>query len=306
MALKAFLLVSVLGLVNSCNQGLIQQVINSIPTTPRPTTAATTAATGGGGSTGTCQCGKANRQIRIVNGVTTEENEYPWQVGLTSGSGRTPYCGGSIVSSKTIVTAAHCTKGTSAGNIWVVVGEHDLTKSDGERYVRVCGKAEHPNYNSGTTDYDYATLTLCNELTFAQDVAPVCMPGSSGQGTQYESKAAIVSGWGTLSSGGGRPSKLQEVTVNTMPNSQCCASNTAYSCNDITSRMICASSPNKDSCQGDSGGPLVVQEGSSYTLAGIVSWGYGCAQSNAPGVYSRVTNQLGWLNGNIQGSRCSA
>jgi len=301
MALKAVLLVSLLGLVHSCNQGLVNQIINGINTTPRPTTAPPTTTASSGGS---CKCGKANRQIRIVNGITTEENEYPWQVGLASGNGGVPYCGGSIVSSKTIVTAAHCTKGTSAGNIWVVVGEHDLTKADGEKYVRVCGKAEHPNYNSGTVDYDYATLTLCEDLAFAQDVAPVCMPTSSGQGTQYESKAAIVSGWGTLSSNGGRPSKLQEVTVNTMSNNQCC-SNTAYSCSYITSRMICASAPQKDSCQGDSGGPLVVQEGSSYTLAGIVSWGFGCAQANAPGVYSRVTNQLGWLNNNIQGSKCS-
>lgn len=303
MGLRTALLFSVVSVVYSCNAPLINQIINSIPTAappPAPTSAPPT-----NPPSGSCQCGKANRQIRIVNGVTTEENEYPWQVGLASGSGRIPYCGGSIVSSKTIVTAAHCTQGTAASNIWVLVAEHDLTKSDGERYVRVCGKAEHPNYNSRTTDYDYATLTLCEELTWAKDVAPVCMPTTSGQGTQYENKAAVVSGWGTLSSGGSRPAQLQEVTVNTVSNSACCAATTAYDCTQITSRMICASAPNKDSCQGDSGGPLVVSENNSYKLAGIVSWGYGCAQANAPGVYARVTNQLGWLNSNIQGSRCS-
>jgi len=303
MGLRVALLFSVLSVVYSCNAPLINQIINSIPTAAPPP--APTAAPPTNPPSTSCKCGKANRQIRIVNGVTTEENEYPWQVGLASGSGRIPYCGGSIVSSKTIVTAAHCTQGTAANNIWVLVAEHDLTKSDGERYVRVCGKAEHPNYNSRATDYDYATLTLCEDLAWAQDVAPVCMPTSSGQGSQYENKAAVVSGWGTLSSSGPRPSKLQEVTVNTMANSACCASSTAYSCRAITSRMICASAPNKDSCQGDSGGPLVVSENNSYKLAGIVSWGSGCAQANAPGVYSRVTNQLGWLNNNIEGSRCS-
>jgi secreted trypsin-like serine protease len=306
MGLKAALFFSALSLVQCCNQPFINQIINNL-TTQRPTTTTTTTTTtaGGGGGTGTCQCGKANRQIRIVNGVTTEENEYPWQVGLASGNGRIPYCGGSIVSSKTIITAAHCTRNSAASSIYVVVGEHDLTKSDGEKYVRVCSKAEHPSYNSRTTDYDYAVLTLCEELNFAKDVAPVCMPTVSGQGTQYENKASVVSGWGTLSAGGSRPSKLQEVTVNTMSNSQCCASNTVYSCSSITSRMICAAAPSKDSCQGDSGGPLVVQENGSYKLAGIVSWGAGCAQSNAPGVYARVTNQLGWLNARIQGSRCA-
>jgi len=254
-----------------------------------------------------CQCGVANRVSRIVGGVATEENEYPWQIGLASGQGRTPYCGGSIVSSKTIVTAAHCTRGTSASNIYVVVGEHDLTKSDGEKYVKVCAKAEHPNYSSRTTDYDYAVLTLCQELTWAKDIAPVCLPTTAGQGTKFEGVDSVVSGWGTLASGGSRPSVLQEVTVKSMANSACCSSPfNAYRCSQITDRMICAAASGKDSCQGDSGGPLVALDGSGYALTGIVSWGFGCAQANAPGVYARVTNQLSWINGKVTGTKCAA
>merc|ERR1712183_57777 len=298
MWVKASLLFCVLHISQSCNGPLVNQIIQNIVTPPP--------STGGGGSSGggsgSCQCGKANRQVRIVGGVTTEENEYPWQVGLASGSGRTPYCGGSIVSSKTIITAAHCTRNTNANRIWIVVGEHDLNSSDGERYVRVCSKSEHPSYNSNTLDNDFSILTLCEDLTFSHDVSPVCLPTTSGTGSQYENKNAVVSGWGTLSSGGSRPSKLQEVTVKTMSNFQC--RNTAYGSSQITEAMICASNPGKDSCQGDSGGPLVVEESSSFKLVGVVSWGYGCAQDNAPGVYARVTQQLGWINGKIQGNRC--
>ena len=63
----------------------------------------------------------------------------------------------------------------------------------------------------------------------------------------------------------------------------------------ISNQMICAgvTSGGKDSCQGDSGGPLV---DASKTLVGIVSWGYGCARPNLPGVYTRVAAVLSFIN----------
>lgn len=241
--------------------------------------------------------------LKIVGGVQTEENEYPWQVGLISSSGsRSPFCGGTLISSKEVLTAAHCT--ASGGANYVLVGEHNLNANDGERAVRVCSVLEHSSYNSGTVDYDFAVLRLCEDVTFQTDILPACLPTSSS--TSYENVDAVVSGWGTLSSGGSSSSVLREVTVRTMSNSQCTASNTAYSSGDITSRMICASNPGKDSCQGDSGGPLVTETGSFYTLIGVVSWGQGCAQSNAPGVYARVTSQLSWVTSRITGTTCSA
>jgi len=266
---------------------------------------------GGSGSSGgsgpteapsSCTCGRANK---IVGGVETDENEYPWQVGLLqSSSPGMPFCGGSLISSKEVLTAAHCTVGGYAN--YVVLGEHDVNNAnDGQKVVRVCSRKDHPSYNSRNEDNDFSVLTLCESVAFTNDIRPVCLPPSSG--SNYDNVNAVVSGWGTLSSGGSRPSTLMEVTVNTMTNSQCTGSSTAYSSSDITSNMLCASAPNKDSCQGDSGGPLVTETGGNqYTLIGVVSWGFGCAQSNAPGVYSRVTSQLSWINDQISGSVCSS
>ena len=74
----------------------------------------------------------------------------------------------------------------------------------------------------------------------------------------------------------------------------CCQEcNAAYG--QITDNMICAAGPGKDSCQGDSGGPMVVQENGHYALVGVVSWGYGCAMADYPGVYARVTAQMNWI-----------
>merc|ERR1719239_393933 len=96
---------------------------------------------------GTCQCGVKGGAAngRIVGGQETEEHEYPWQVGLVSTNGRTPWCGGTLISSTHVLTAAHCTQ-TDASRIRVILGEHNIADSDFNR-VDVAEIINHPNYN---------------------------------------------------------------------------------------------------------------------------------------------------------------
>ena len=79
-----------------------------------------------GENTEQCTCGIPNRSNRIVGGQETEVNEYPWQVGLVSSSGTLPWCGGTLISNRHVMTAAHCTAGSSVGSIRVLLGKDEI------------------------------------------------------------------------------------------------------------------------------------------------------------------------------------
>jgi len=128
---------------------------------------------------------------------------------------------------------------------------------------------------------------------------PACLPASNEN--TYDGENATVAGWGATEQGGDVSPNLQKVEVPVIPNKQC-NWRTLY-LGKITENMLCAGdtkSGGKDSCQGDSGGPLIVERNNRYLLVGIVSYGYGCAQPLAPGVYTRVGRYPEWIQENTQ------
>ena len=113
-----------------------------------------------------------------------------------------------------------------------------------------------------------------------------------------DGKQCVITGWGTLSSGGSQPAKLQVAHVPIVKQSDC---KTAYK-NEIHDSMLCAGYPEggKDACQGDSGGPMVCPgSDGKYSVHGVTSWGYGCAAPKKYGVYARVAYLTKWVNTQI-------
>jgi len=111
--------------------------------------------------------------------------------------------------------------------------------------------------------------------------------------------SCVITGWGTLASGGNQPDKLQVATVPVVRQSTC---EKAYKQYGIHASMICAglTEGGVDSCQGDSGGPMVCKDASGlYSLHGVTSWGVGCADKGKYGVYARVKYLLTWINKQI-------
>ena len=225
---------------------------------------------------------------RIVGGE--EAGAWPWMTALIDNSYNSLYdghsCGGSLIHPNWVVTAAHCVyDGWSEqimdpGDIDVVVGIHNLEEDTGER-IGVKQIILHPQYDYYKDQRDIALL----ELKQASSVRTIPLIGRN---TAVTGKEAVTIGWGaTNPNGWNYPSELRQVTVPIVSNETC---QEAYINETITDDMICAGyeEGKKDSCSGDSGGPLIVQDGDIWKLAGIVSWGEGCALAGYYGVYANV------------------
>jgi len=200
-----------------------------------------------------------------------------------------------LISDRHVLTAAHCTSGSSPD---VIVGEHRITSTtDGTRHG-TCRFVDHPSYGSpDRLSNDFAILHLRTPVQIDTRAAPACLPPSTYDDAFLGGKTLTVSGWGALTEGGGSPSVLHSVDVPGMTNAQCLNDYPG----DIDGSMICAgrTSGGIDACQGDSGGPLTYTTGGRTYLVGVVSWGSGCARPNKAGVYSRVTSALSWIMGEM-------
>ncbi|XP_062847079.1 trypsin-1 isoform X2 [Trichomycterus rosablanca] len=217
---------------------------------------------------------------KIVGGYECQKNGLPYQVSLNAGY---HFCGGSLISNLWVVSAAHCYK----SRIEVRLGEHNIAVSEGtEQFISSATVIRHPSYSSSNLNNDIMLIKLSRAASLNSYVKTVALPSScASSGT-----TCLISGWGnTLSSGTYYPDRLMCLNAPILSDTTC---KNAYP-GQITSNMFCAGfmEGGKDSCQGDSGGPVVC----NGQLQGIVSWGYGCAQRNKPGVYAKVCNYTSWI-----------
>ncbi|XP_039282069.1 serine proteinase stubble isoform X2 [Nilaparvata lugens] len=242
-------------------------------------------------------------EVRIVGGRNAQFGVWPWQVSVRRvsffGTSSTHRCGGALLNEQWIATAGHCVDDLMKSQIRIRVGEYDFsTMSEPYPFAErsVTRKVVHPNYNYFTYEYDLALVRLDAALEFAPHIAPICLPGSD---DLLIGENATVTGWGRLSEGGTLPSVLQEVTVPIVSNDKCKNMFLRAGRHEfIPDIFMCAGFDDggRDSCQGDSGGPLQVRgRDGRFFLAGIISWGIGCAEANLPGVCTRISKFVPWI-----------
>lgn len=260
----------------------------------------------------------------IVGGVATSIASFPFQVALYDPQAGSPaagfFCGGVIVDATHVVTAAHCIGGGggrqagSSSEVEVLAGSTTLDPpAPGSVRDPVQSSSFDFHYNSVSSDYDVALLTLARPLWSSvtspsanglNTIAPLALdPGNATVANPNHSPAitAIASGWGDVNPAPGHgasyPTNLHSVRMQLVPDALCEEQYSAIE-QPITARMICAGGGRShvDTCYGDSGGPLVVDADTpahppaDYVLAGLVDFGNGCAQSGYAGVYTRISN----------------
>ncbi|XP_032522648.2 proclotting enzyme [Danaus plexippus] len=244
---------------------------------------------------------------RIVGGTESKPGAWPWMAAIyLHGNKRKEFwCGGTLVGSRHVLTAAHCTRDSKQRpfpprQFSVRLGDVDLSRTDEPSRpltARVTAVRAHEQFSRVGYYNDIAVLVLAENVPKSKYVIPICLPKGEAGRQQFDGMVGTVVGWGTTRYGGGESSTQLEARLPVWRNEDC---DRAYF-QPITDTFLCAGYPRGgvDACQGDSGGPLMLQIQGRWTQIGVVSFGNKCGEPGYPGVYTRVTHYLGWLKNNL-------
>eukprot|EP00591_Stephanopyxis_turris_P008546 CAMPEP_0195517014 /NCGR_PEP_ID=MMETSP0794_2-20130614/9509_1 /TAXON_ID=515487 /ORGANISM="Stephanopyxis turris, Strain CCMP 815" /LENGTH=384 /DNA_ID=CAMNT_0040645743 /DNA_START=153 /DNA_END=1305 /DNA_ORIENTATION=+ len=230
---------------------------------------------------------------RIVGGSETPVGRYPYSVALFDTSFSTySRCGGTLIAPDIILTAAHCLLPID----FVRINQHDINDpNDAYEEFTVIQKVQHPNYRPRSYNYDFGLMKLSGVSSYQ----PISL--NDDPNVPVNDKELTVIGWGTTSVNSYRPAEvLLESNVSYMPN-DACIEKSRYPTGQVTNAMMCAAAEGRDACGGDSGGPLILtgENSKQDALVGVVSFGIGCANADFPGVYARVSYQVGWIRDTV-------
>ncbi|XP_017781082.1 PREDICTED: serine protease nudel-like isoform X2 [Nicrophorus vespilloides] len=255
------------------------------------------------------QCGArpqaAKQAARIVGGGNAGLGAWPWQAALyKEGEFK---CGATLISDKWLLSAGHCFY-QSLDEHWVArlgaLRRGTALPSPYEQLRPIIQIILHPDYVDAGFINDISLLKMEVGVIFSDYVRPICLP--SAESPPNDGRMCTVIGWGQLFEIGKIfPDTLQEVQVPVISTEKCRERTLFMPLFSLTEDMFCAGYDRggRDACLGDSGGPLMCPESDGrWVLHGITSNGYGCARPYHPGVYTKVSNYISWIDSHLSGA----
>lgn len=228
---------------------------------------------------------------KIIGGEDAKASEWSFIVPLVK-KGESAFfgqfCAGSLINSRYVLTAAHCVDDLSAYELEVIIDIYDLGDESSSTRVSIKNIVSHEDYdNEILGNNDIALLELSEEVagTFIE-LATTSFLDSMNAGDTVK-----IAGWGNMSNFTSYfPEILQQVDLPYVDRTVCQSLDSSSGYSQIDESTICAgyAEGGYDSCGGDSGGPLIIDDNGTSKLLGIVSWGAGCAEPDAYGVYTNV------------------
>jgi trypsin len=215
----------------------------------------------------------------VVGGTPSGTNANPFMASIQSGGSH--FCGGSVIASRWVLTAAHCVPDGSAAGLEVVTGTNN--NLIGGVRTTVSRVYVHPQYANNA--HDAALLELATPVA----APPITLSNASYDSLETPGTTLTVAGWGDWNPatlGLAALPIMMQTDLQVVSDTDCAAANSGFD----AATGVCAAALLKDSCQGDSGGPLFGKVGGKTVQVGIVSYGFLCAVPTFPGVYSEVNN----------------
>ncbi|GCB80663.1 hypothetical protein scyTo_0017275 [Scyliorhinus torazame] len=234
--------------------------------------------------------------VEIIGGQNVRPHSKPYMASIQIY--RRHVCGGVLIKPGWVLTAAHCNLGFKHQNIVVVLGTDSLRRDEDKSAQRLAVKQKIPHlrFDSKTFENDIMLLQLQSEAKLNKFVKVLPLPKYDCD--VEEGTICTVVGWGRTKVNIKRLSdNLKEVNVTIINRTKCNSQMYYNNTPAITTNMLCAGDKNggRDSCQGDSGGPLICEN----ELQGIVSFGKQCGLPDKPGIYTRITEYIQWIQGII-------
>ncbi|XP_050677510.1 brachyurin-like isoform X3 [Leptidea sinapis] len=243
-----------------------------------------------------------NADSRIAGGSLSTLGQFPYQAGLISdiiGLSGNGVCGGSLLSARSVVTAAHCWFDgiNRAWRFTVVLGS--VTLFHGGTRIQTTFVRTHPSWFPLLVRNDVAVIDLLQAVQFSATISPISLPTPQEAQETFTGYQAIASGYGLTGDDHELTNQqhLSHVTLTVISNEICSIAFPSV----LQNSNICTSGRGGAStCRGDSGGPLVAEVAKRPILIGIVSFGitFGC-EIGYPAAYARVTSFLDFINGEI-------